>query len=245
MAYNLVEGALSLLAGGLAGSIALVGFGLDSFVESLSGGIMIWRFRGHADYDRGPGGTPGKTGHKIGGLDFLRLAAYVLYESLKKLALQEAPAPSLLGIFIALASLIFMPLLFALKLRTSADLGSGSLRADARQNLACAFLSLALLVGLGLNYVAGLWQADPVIGLIIVAVLVREGYETLREGKLCSCCGVSCDEPPERSNVRGGGGTAAEREAGWQSGSEPRTPLPPALDNHGLPMEIVYFSPGS
>ena len=75
--------------------------------------------------------------------------------------------------------------------------GSRSLRADARQTLACAFLSLALLVGLGLNYLAGFWQADPIIGLIIAVVLVREGYDTLREGELCSCCGVSCDKPGE------------------------------------------------
>ena len=195
--YNLLEGALSLLAGGLAGSIALVAFGLDSFVESFSGGIMIWRFRGHADMTSAQAERREKLAIKMVGWTFFALAAYVLYESLQKLALQEAPAPSLLGIFIALASLIFMPLLFALKLRTSADLGSRSLRADARQNLACAFLSLALLVGLGLNYVAGLWQADPIIGLIIGAVLVREGYETLREGKLCSCCGVSCDSQQE------------------------------------------------
>jgi divalent metal cation (Fe/Co/Zn/Cd) transporter len=90
-----------------------------------------------------------------------------------------------------------MPLLFFLKLRISADIGSASLKADAKQTLACAFLSLALLVGLGLNYVAGIWQADPVIGLIIAAVLVREGYETLKEEKLCSCCGVSCDSQTE------------------------------------------------
>ena len=195
--YNLLEGVLSLLAGGLAGSIALVGFGLDSFVESLSGGIMIWRFRRHAHLTVAEEERREKLAVKLVGWTFFGLAAYVLYESLKKLAFQEPPAPSLLGIFIALASLILMPLLFALKLRTSAGLGSASLRADARQNLACAFLSLALLVGLGLNYVAGLWQADPIIGLIIGAVLVREGYHTLKEEKLCSCCGVSCDSQQE------------------------------------------------
>ena len=195
--YNLLEGVLSLLAGSLAGSIALVGFGLDSFVESLSGGIMIWRFRSHAHLTAAQEERREKLAIKLVGWTFFGLAAYVLYESLKKLAFQEAPAPSLLGIIIALASLILMPLLFALKLRTSAGLGSASLRADARQNLACAFLSLALLVGLGLNYVAGLWQADPIIGLIIGAVLVREGYHTLKEEKLCSCCGVSCDSQQE------------------------------------------------
>ena len=195
--YNLLEGVLSLLAGSLAGSIALVGFGLDSFVESLSGGIMIWRFRRHAHLTAAEEERREKLAIKLVGWTFFGLAAYVFYESLKKLAFQEPPAPSLLGIFIALASLILMPLLFALKLRTSAGLGSASLRADARQNLACAFLSLALLVGLGLNYVAGLWQADPIIGLIIGAVLVREGYSTLKEEKLCSCCGVSCDSQQE------------------------------------------------
>ena len=195
--YNLLEGVLSLLAGSLAGSIALVGFGLDSFVESLSGGIMIWRFRRHAHLTAAEEERREKLAIKLVGWTFFGLAGYVLYESLKKLAFQEAPAPSLLGIIIALASLILMPLLFALKLRTSTGLGSASLRADARQNLACAFLSLALLVGLGLNYVAGLWQADPIIGLIIGAVLVREGYSTLKEEKLCSCCGVSCDSQQE------------------------------------------------
>jgi divalent metal cation (Fe/Co/Zn/Cd) transporter len=195
--YNVLEGAISILAGSLAGSIALVGFGLDSFVESLSGGIMIWRFRRHADLTPEEEERREKLAVKMVGWTFFGLAAYVLYESLKKLIFQEAPAPSLLGIIIAAVSLVLMPLLFFLKLRISADIGSASLKADAKQTLACAFLSLALLVGLGLNYVAGIWQADPVIGLIIAAVLVREGYETLKEEKLCSCCGVSCDSQTE------------------------------------------------
>ncbi len=195
--YNILEGAASLFAGSLAGSIALVGFGLDSFVESLSGGIMIWRFRRHADLTPAEEERREKLATTLVGWTFVALAAYVLYESAKKLIFQEAPAPSLLGIAIAVVSLILMPLLFFLKLRISSDTGSRSLKADAKQNLACAFLSLALLVGLGLNYVAGWWQADPVIGLIIAAVLGREGYETLKEEKLCSCCGVSCENRSE------------------------------------------------
>lgn len=195
--YNILEGVISVLAGYLAGSIALVGFGLDSFVEFLSGGIMIWRFRRQADL------TPEEEEHreklavKLVGWTFIILAAYVLYESLKKLVFQEAPAPSLLGIAIATISLIIMPLLFFLKLHISEKLGSASLKADAKQTLACAFLSLALLVGLGLNYLIGFWQADPVIGLVIAVFLVREGYETLKEGKLCSCCSVSCGPTSE------------------------------------------------
>lgn len=197
VAYNIFEGVISILAGYLAGSIALVGFGLDSFVESLSGGIMIWRFRQHPDLTPEEEERREKLAIKLVGWTFFILAAYVLYESLKKLVFQEAPAPSLLGIIIALVSLILMPLLFYVKLRIGTDLGSASLKADAKQTLACTFLSLALLVGLGLNYLAGFWQADPIIGLLIVAVLVREGYETLKEEKLCSCCGVSCEPASE------------------------------------------------
>ena len=195
--YNILEGVISILAGYLAGSIALVGFGLDSFVESLSGGIMIWRFRRHPDLTPEEEERREKLAIKLVGWTFFVLAAYVLYESLEKLIFQEAPAPSLLGIIIALVSLILMPLLFYVKHRTGTDMGSASLRADAKQTLACALLSLALLVGLGLNYLYGFWQADPIIGLLIVAVLAREGYEALKEEKLCSCCGVSCESPSE------------------------------------------------
>jgi cation diffusion facilitator family transporter len=195
--YNILEGVISILAGYMAGSIALVGFGLDSFVESLSGGIMIWRFRRHPDLTPEEEERREKLAIKLVGWTFFILAAYVLYESLEKLIFQEAPAPSLLGIIIASVSLILMPLLFYLKHRTGTDMGSASLRADAKQTLACALLSLALLVGLGLNYLYGFWQADPIIGLVIVAVLAREGYEALKEEKLCSCCGISCEPDSE------------------------------------------------
>uniref|UniRef100_A0A7C3Z0T5 Cation efflux protein transmembrane domain-containing protein n=1 Tax=Desulfobacca acetoxidans TaxID=60893 RepID=A0A7C3Z0T5_9BACT len=195
--YNILEGIISLAAGSLAGSIALVGFGLDSLVESLSGGIMIWRFRRPAEITPEEEERKEKLAVRLVGWTFFMLAAYVLYESLEKLVFQEAPAPSLLGIAIALVSLITMPLLFSLKLRTGAEMGSASLKADAKQTLACAFLSLALLVGLGLNYVAGFWQADPVIGLIIAALLGREGYETLTEERLCTCGGVTGDSQAE------------------------------------------------
>jgi divalent metal cation (Fe/Co/Zn/Cd) transporter len=192
--YNILEGIVSLMAGFWAGSIALVGFGLDSFVESLSGGVMIWRFRQH------PGLTPEaeeeieRKAIKIVGYTFLVLGAYVLYESLKKLYFQEIPAPSLLGIIIAIVSLIVMPGLFIIKYRTGQSLNSPSLMADSKQTLACAFLSVALLIGLGLNFWYGLWQADPVIGLVVVGFLVKEGWGTLKEGKLCTC--AACGLPP-------------------------------------------------
>ncbi|MFZ5448554.1 MAG: cation diffusion facilitator family transporter [Thermodesulfobacteriota bacterium] len=192
--YNVVECIVSLLAGYLAGSIALVGFGLDSLVESLSGGVMIWRFARHERLSAEEEERLERRAIKLVGYTFFILAAYVMYESLEKLIFQEPPAPSLLGIGIALASIIVMPVLFFLKYQTGKSLGSASLMADSKQTLACALLSVALLIGLGLNYLFGIWQADPVIGLVIVGVLVREGYHTVKEEKLCSC--ASCGAPP-------------------------------------------------
>ncbi len=194
VAYNILEGLISILAGWLAGSIALLGFGLDSLVESFSGGVMIWRFRHHANLTEEEEDRLEKRAIRLVGYAFFILAAYVLYESVKKLLFQEVPAPSLLGIIIAFVSLIVMPGLFYIKYQTGKSLGSASLMADSRQTLTCAMLSLALFIGLGLNYLYGIWQADPIIGLLIVAVLVREGHKALKEEKLCTCCGIPCEK---------------------------------------------------
>ncbi len=105
----------------------------------------------------------------------------MLYESAKKLTLREIPEPSLLGIIVATASIIIMPILFYQKYQTGKAIGSRSLIADSKETLACMFLSMALLIGLVLNYFYGLWQADPIAGLVIVIFLMREGYETLKE----------------------------------------------------------------
>jgi divalent metal cation (Fe/Co/Zn/Cd) transporter len=186
--YNIVEGAVSIFAGWMAGSIALIGFGLDSFVESLSAGVMIWRFRPHAGLTAEEEGRLEKKAIRLVAYTFFILAAYVLYESVKKLYFREAPDPSLLGMIIAGVSLVIMPGLFYLKYQTGKSMGAASLMADSKQTLACAMLSLALLIGLGLNYLYGFWQADPFIGLLIVAILVREGYKILKEERLCTCC---------------------------------------------------------
>ncbi|MDD2903773.1 MAG: cation transporter [Syntrophales bacterium] len=190
--YNVLEALASLLAGYLAGSIALVGFGLDSLVESLSGGVMIWRFKHRPGLSAEAEERLEQRAVKIVGYTFLVLAAYVFYESLKKLVFQEIPSPSLLGLIIAGVSLIVMPGVYVLKYRTGKSLNSRSLMADSKQTLACAWLSLALLVGLGLNYLYGFWQADPIIGLVVVGFLVKEGRSALKEGKLCTCatCGL-------------------------------------------------------
>jgi divalent metal cation (Fe/Co/Zn/Cd) transporter len=178
--YNILECILSIIAGALAGSVALIGFGLDSFVESLSGGVMVWRFRNHGRLSEEEEENIEKKSTKLVGYTFFLLAGYILYESINKLVFQEAPEPSLFGIFIAIISIIAMPILFYQKYKTGKALGSRSLVADSKETLACLFLSLALLIGLGANYLFGLWQADPIVGMIIVIFLVREGYETLK-----------------------------------------------------------------
>ncbi len=183
--YNIVEGLVSIYAGSLAGSIALIGFGLDSFIESLSGSVMIWRFTRHGKISEEEEEKIEKKATRLVAYTFFILAAYVLYESAKKLYYHEIPEPSLFGIIIAIVSLIVMPILFYAKYQTGKTINSRSLMADSKETLACSFLSAALLIGLGLNYLYGLWQADSIAGFIIVAFLAREGYNTFKEEKLC------------------------------------------------------------
>ncbi|MEE8575262.1 MAG: cation transporter [Thermodesulfobacteriota bacterium] len=185
--YNIGEGVISIVAGYYAGSASLVGFGLDSFIESLSGGVMIWRFRNHDSISKELEERIEKKAVRLVGYTFFILAAYLLYESTTKLYFGEPPEPTLMGIIIAAVSLIVMPVLFLAKRRTGRELGAGSLVADSKQTLACTLLSAALLVGLGLNYLFGLWQADPIAGLVIVAFLVKEGYAALTKKELCCC----------------------------------------------------------
>jgi len=185
--YNIIEGIVSILAGLLAGSIALIGFGLDSFVESLSGSVMIWRFRKHEQMSEEEEERIEAKAVRLIAYTFFILGTYVLYESVKKLYLQEMPDPSLFGIIIAIVSIIVMPVLFYMKYRTGKTINSRSLVADSKQTLVCCILSVALLIGLGLNYLYGFWQADPIVGLVTVVFLVREGYHALKEERLCTC----------------------------------------------------------
>jgi divalent metal cation (Fe/Co/Zn/Cd) transporter len=173
-----VEGILSITAGIWAGSVSLIGFGLDSAIESLSAVIMVWRFR-KVDLKSYEEKGVEKRALRYVGYTFLILSVYVLFESFSKLYNAEIPEPSPLGIIIALASIIVMPLLFYFKYRTGKDLGSKSLIADSKETLSCFFLSVALLTGLLLNYFWDIWQADPLIGLLIAFYLMREGYEIL------------------------------------------------------------------
>lgn len=185
--YNLIEGAISILAGFFAGSIALVGFGSDSFIESLSGFIMIWRFRNQDKISKEEEEKIEKKATKLVAITFFILGFYVLYESIKRLYFQEKPDVSVIGIIIAILSIIIMPLLFYMKYKVGKKLKSKSLVADSKQTLICLFMSVTLLFGLLMNFFYGFWQFDPIVGLIIVILLFKEGYETYKEEELCNC----------------------------------------------------------
>jgi divalent metal cation (Fe/Co/Zn/Cd) transporter len=175
--YNAAEGILAIAAALLSGSVALLGFGLDSGLESLSGFIMVWRFRKRMQASEEEEERAEQRAARLVAVTFFVLGAYVLYESLKKLYLREVPNTSLFGMLIAFAAMVTMPILFSLKYRTAKALGSRSLLADSKETLSCFLLSLALLASLSLNWFFGLWQADPVTGLIIFLYLVIEGCE--------------------------------------------------------------------
>lgn len=175
--YNIAEGLLALFAGLTAGSISLVGFGLDSAVESFSAVIIAWRFRKHGKIEKSKEEEIEKKALKYIGYTFFILAVYVLYESIKKLYIGEISEISILGMIITVASLVVMPVLFYLKYQTGKALKSPSVIADSKETLSCALLSGAVLVGLLANYFYGFRQADPIIGIFIAIFLLREGYE--------------------------------------------------------------------
>jgi cation diffusion facilitator family transporter len=183
VAYNIVEAVLSILFGSLAKSIALVGFGLDSIVESLSGMILIWRLRQHGKISEEEEERIEKRAQKFIAMTFFILGLYILFQSVKKMIFREIPDPSLPGIIIAVVSLIVMPILSYQKHKTGKQIQSEALIADSKETLACSFLSVALLLGLGLNYLLGFWQADALAGIIIVLFLMREGLEIWKESK--------------------------------------------------------------
>ncbi len=179
--YNIIEAAVSIAAGGFSGSISLVGFGMDSILESLSGMVLIWRLRKHGMSSSEDEEAIERRAVRFVGVTFIVLAIYIAIESGKKIYFAESASPSLPGIAIALISLVVMPILAYKKHQLGIRMGMKSLEADAKETLVCAFLSFALLLGLLLNYLFGLWIADPIVGLIIVGFLGREGYELLFE----------------------------------------------------------------
>lgn len=187
VAWNLLEAVVALVSGIAAGSIALMGFGLDSLIEMSSGGVLLWRLNADRDEERRE--TVERMALKLVGWSLLVLAAYVAGDSMVSLVRREAPERSLPGIALALASLIAMPLLARAKRRVASTLGSSALQADSRQTDICAYLAAVLLLGLLLNAALGWWWADPVAGLVMVPLIAYEGSEALRGKTCCQHCG--------------------------------------------------------
>ncbi|MGB0102105.1 MAG: cation transporter [Nocardioides sp.] len=180
VAYNGIEAVIAITAGVVAGSVALVGFGLDSIVEVSSGLIILWQFRHPLPESRE------RTALRLMALSFFGLAAYVSVESVRALMTGHDPETSIVGIVLAAVSLVLMPFLSWAQRRTGRALGSDAVVADSTQTLLCTYLSAVLLAGLVLNATLGWSWADPLAGLVIAAVAVREGVAAWR-GESCGC----------------------------------------------------------
>ena len=186
LAYMTLEGAVAIVAGIVAGSIALIGFGIDSAIEGFASIVIVWRFTGARLLSE----RAERRAQRLVAIQFFLLAPYIGYEATSALVTGEQPDASWVGIGLAISSLLVMPLLGRAKQRIGERMGSLATRGEGRQNVLCAYLSAALLVGLAGNAVLGLWWLDPAAALVIAAVALREGVEAWRgEG----CCAPAAD----------------------------------------------------
>jgi divalent metal cation (Fe/Co/Zn/Cd) transporter len=176
------EGAIAVVAGILAGSIALIGFGVDSAIEGFASAIIVWRFTGSRLLSSEAEGRA----QKLVAVQFFLLAPYVAFEAVSALLGGERPETSWLGIALLTSSVIGMPLLGVAKVRLARQLGSAATKGEGNQNLLCAYLAGAVLIGLLGNTLLGAWWLDPVAALVIAGVAVREGLETWRGDGCCA-----------------------------------------------------------
>ena len=183
--YNILEGIVAVTSGLFAGSIALVGFGIDSIIEVTSGLGLVWRLR--SDLIPARRERAERLSLRIVGICFIALATYIAIDAIISLVRAEPPSESIPGIILAVASLVVMPLLARAKRRVAARIESAALTADAKQTELCMYLSAILLAGLLLNAVFGWWWADPVAALVMLPIIVREGVDALR-GRTCRAC---------------------------------------------------------
>ena len=186
LAYNCLEGIAAIVAGAIAGSISLVGFGIDSVIEVSSSVAALWRLRADADTTHRER-VERITVRTIGVL-FIALALYILVDAGRSLILRQPPERSLPGIVIAALSVVIMPVLARAKRRIAVALGSRALTADAMQTSLCTWLSAIVLVGLGLNALFGWWWADPVAAICMTPIIAKEGVEGLRGEEHCDDC---------------------------------------------------------
>jgi divalent metal cation (Fe/Co/Zn/Cd) transporter len=191
--WNSLEGLGALAAGLIAGSISLVGFGVDSFIEVTSAVALLWRLSVIADEESCEQNE--RFTLKIVGSCFLALSLYIAFVAISNLLQRHAPAHSIAGIVVACTALVAMPLLSHAKKRVGEQLGSAAMSADARQADFCTSLSAILLVGLVLNATAGWWWADPVAALVMIPIIAKEGIDAL-QGK--ACCTTACKNQDEQ-----------------------------------------------
>jgi divalent metal cation (Fe/Co/Zn/Cd) transporter len=182
MAWHGIEAVVAIAAGIAAGSIALIGFGADSLVEAMAGFVLLWRFAAVRSASEGAE----RRAQKLIAVSFYVLAAYVAVEAVRSLAGGEQPEGSTVGIVLAIATLLTMPPLARAKVRLAHELQSSATKAEGRQNMVCAYLAGALLVGLSANALLDWWWADPIAALVIAAVALREGREAW-QGNACAC----------------------------------------------------------
>ncbi len=191
--YNLLEGIFSILLGVVAASVALISFGLDSGIEVLAALVLLWRLT-RKENDAAHARQLERRAVLLVGISFLVLALYIIWEATSKIIGEAEPQTSWGGILLAVSSLIVMPLLAARKKKVAASLKSWSLASEATQTSLCAYLSAVLLGGLLLNALLGWWWADPLASLVIVALMVKEGWDNIqvglgrKEGSCCSQC---------------------------------------------------------
>jgi divalent metal cation (Fe/Co/Zn/Cd) transporter len=182
--WHFAEFAIAVFAGIAAGSIALIGFGADSLIESLAGFVVVWLFTGA----RLTSATAERRAQQLIAASFFVLAAYVTAEALRTLVAGDKPETSWIGIGLAAFTAPTMPLLAVMKRRIGRKLGSSATVKEGAQNMVCAYLSVALLIGLSLNALAGWWWADPAAALVIAAVALREGRQSWRGDGCCDVC---------------------------------------------------------
>ena len=182
IAWNCLEGLVAVVAGAIAGSISLVGFGIDSFIEVTSGATLLWRMA--VDSEEQTRERNERLSLRIVGTCFLGLSTYIAYESISDLIGGKAPERSVAGIILAALSLIAMPILSRAKKKVGKKLGSAAMNADARQTDFCVYLSGILLAGLLLNAMLGWWWADPVAAIIMVPIIAKEGINAVK-GRTC------------------------------------------------------------
>ena len=185
--YNSLEGLISIAAGLIAGSVSLVGFGIDSIIEMISGAALIWRLSHDMDVARRESAE--RTTLRIVGFCFVALAIYILYCSGSILFRHEAPERSIPGIALAAVSVVVMPVLAKSKRRVASSISSAAMQADSRQTDFCMYLSAILLGGLLLNAILGWWWADPIAALVMVPIIANEGLEAIRDRACSDDCG--------------------------------------------------------